>query len=119
MSNRVQAGRGEVWLVDFEPTKGSEIKKTRPAIIVSSDAVGVLAVKLAVPVTDWKTTFEHKAWHVRLKPNKRNGLSKVSSADCLQLRCVGVERFKKKLGRITAEELEEVVLGVGFVIDHP
>jgi mRNA interferase MazF len=30
--------RGEVWWVDFEPAMGSEVKKTRPAVIVSNDA---------------------------------------------------------------------------------
>ena len=34
--------RGEVWLVNLDPTIGAEIKKTRPAVIISSDLVGVL-----------------------------------------------------------------------------
>jgi len=38
--------RGEVWLVNFDPTIGTEIKKKRPAVIISSDAVGILPIKL-------------------------------------------------------------------------
>jgi mRNA interferase MazF len=38
--------RGEVWLVNLDPTIGSEIKKTRPAVIISSDLMGILPVKL-------------------------------------------------------------------------
>ena len=49
--------RGEVWLVNFDPTIGAEIKKTRPAIVISSDAVGRLPIKLVTPVTDWKDYF--------------------------------------------------------------
>lgn len=30
------ASQGDVWLVNFDPTKGSEIKKTRPAIVIES-----------------------------------------------------------------------------------
>jgi mRNA interferase MazF len=37
--------RGEVWLVNLDPTVGAEIRKTRPAVVVSSDAVGILPVK--------------------------------------------------------------------------
>lgn len=34
--------RGEVWLINLDPTIGAEIKKTRPAVIVNDDAVGIL-----------------------------------------------------------------------------
>ncbi|ACB53253.1 putative PemK-like protein [Crocosphaera subtropica ATCC 51142] len=36
--------RGEIWLVNFDPTLGSEIRKTRPAIVISSDAAGKLPI---------------------------------------------------------------------------
>ena len=38
--------RGEVWWVNFEPTVGTEIKKTRPALVVNSDKIGILPIKL-------------------------------------------------------------------------
>jgi len=41
--------RGEIWLVNFDPTIGAEIRKTRPAVVVSSDAVGRLPIKLVAP----------------------------------------------------------------------
>ena len=34
--------RGEIWLINLDPTIGAEIKKTRPAVIVSDDAIGIL-----------------------------------------------------------------------------
>jgi mRNA interferase MazF len=46
--------RGEVWLVTLDPTIGTEIQKTRPVIVVSSDAVGALPIKLVAPLTEWK-----------------------------------------------------------------
>ena len=42
--------RSEVWLVNLEPTIGAEIRKIRPAVIVSKDGVGVLALKVIVPI---------------------------------------------------------------------
>ena len=47
--------RGEVWLINLDPTVGAEIMNTRPAVIVSDDAIGVLPLKVIVPITDWKT----------------------------------------------------------------
>ncbi len=78
--------RGEVWLVNFDPTIGTEIRKTRPAIVISSDAVGRLPIKLVAPVTDWKDHYVANVWHVRLIPNGTNGLTKLSAVDALQLR---------------------------------
>ncbi|MSR83413.1 MAG: hypothetical protein EXS58_10900 [Candidatus Latescibacteria bacterium] len=41
--------RGEIWLLNLDPTLGAEIKKTRPGIIVNDNAVGVLPLKVIVP----------------------------------------------------------------------
>jgi mRNA interferase MazF len=41
--------RGEIWLVSLDPTIGAEIRKTHPAIIISSDYIGKLPLKLVVP----------------------------------------------------------------------
>ena len=109
--------RGEVWTVDFDPTKGAEIQKQRPAVVISSDAVGKLPLKLVVPITNWSSTFESNLWHVRLEPNTTNGLSKTSAADALQIRSVSVDRFMNRRGRITQQELEEIVEAVAAVIE--
>jgi mRNA interferase MazF len=47
--------RGEIWLVNLDPTVGAEIQKTRPAIVISSDCIGKLFLKLVVPITIEKT----------------------------------------------------------------
>ncbi len=111
--------RGEVWLVNFDPTRGAEIKKTRPAVVISSDAVGRLPIKLIAPVTNWKDHYEHNLWHIRLDPNAHNGLSKSSAIDALQLRGMDTQRFVRKLGEITQDILEEIVLAVAAVIEYP
>ncbi len=80
--------RGDVWLVNLDPTIGMEMKKTRPALVVSSDAIGRLAIKLIVPITDRKDNIAGNLWHVRIDPDSKNGLLKPSGADALQIRCV-------------------------------
>jgi PemK-like, MazF-like toxin of type II toxin-antitoxin system len=49
--------RSEIWLVRLDPTVGTEISKTRPAVIVNDNAIGVLPLKVIVPITDWKECF--------------------------------------------------------------
>jgi hypothetical protein len=49
--------RGEIWLVDFDPSLGAEIRKARPAVVVSLDSIGRLPLRVVVPVTDWKTQY--------------------------------------------------------------
>ena len=44
--------QGEIWLINLDSTVGAEIKKTRPAIIVNDNALGILPLKIIVPVTD-------------------------------------------------------------------
>lgn len=49
--------QSEIWLIDLDPTKGAEIQKKRPAIIVNDDSLGRLPLKVIVPVTDWKDRY--------------------------------------------------------------
>ena len=109
--------RGEIWTVDFNPTIGAEIKKIRPAIVISSDAVGLLPLKLVMPVTEWNIKFQRNIWHVQIKPSNLNGLSKESAADALQTRSVSIERFNKNLGRITESQIEEIIQALAAVIE--
>jgi len=44
--------QGEIWQINLDPTIGSEIKKTRPAIIVNDDGLGKLLLKIVVPLTE-------------------------------------------------------------------
>lgn len=109
--------RGEIWLVNFDPTLGSEIKKTRPAVVISSDAVGRLPVKLVAPITDWKPYFARNLWHVKLTPNRINGLSKPSAVDTLQMRGVDLRRFIRRLGTLKKSTMDEITLAVIAVIE--
>jgi mRNA interferase MazF len=47
---------------------------------VSEDAVGILPLKVVVPITEWKDRYAIAPWLVRLEPNAENGLDKVSAA---------------------------------------
>lgn len=110
--------RGEVWIVNLNPTLGAEMQKTRPAVIVSSDAVGKLPIKLIAPITDWKDPYAHTSWHVRIDPDANNGLAKPSAVDALQLRGVDVLRLTKKIGRVSATTMEEIAAVIAAVVEY-
>ena len=64
--------QGEIWLINLDPTVGAEIRKTRPAIIVNDNALGILPLKIIVPVTDWKAKYEIAPWMVKIIPDAEN-----------------------------------------------
>lgn len=117
-TNTVSPKRGEVWIVNLDPTIGTEIKKSRPAVIVSSNAVGRLPIKLIAPITDWKPGFGQNFWHIQIQPDQANGLSKVSAVDTLQLRGVDTQRFVRNLGRVSAVAMQEVAAAIAGVVEY-
>ncbi|WP_372948748.1 type II toxin-antitoxin system PemK/MazF family toxin [Mariniphaga sp.] len=108
--------QGEIWLINLDPTVGAEIKKTRPAVVVNDNTLGKLPLKVIVPVTDWKQKFENAPWMIRIEPAQINGLRKLSSADCFQVRSVSENRFVKKLGTVSNEILNEIKYGLAKVL---
>ena len=110
--------RGEIWLINLDPTVGAEIRKTRPVVIVSSDAIGVLPLRVIVPVTDWKVQYEPAAWMVKILPDQQNGLSKPSAVDTFLIRSVAASRFIRKIGIISDVDLKFIVNAVGLVVEY-
>jgi mRNA interferase MazF len=85
--------RGEIWLINLDPTVGAEIKKARPAVILNVDEVGVLPLRIIVPITEWKEHYSQAPWLVKIEQDKQNGLDKTSAADTFQIRSLSTERF--------------------------
>lgn len=117
-TNPKKPARGEIWIVNFDPTVGAEIKKKRPAVIISSDAVGILPVKLVAPVTEWDARFARNVWHVRVDPDTQNGLTKPSAVDALQVRSVDIQRLITCIGRLSPDQLDEIAAAIAAVIEY-
>jgi mRNA interferase MazF len=108
--------QGEIWLINLDPTVGAEIKKTRPAIIVSDNTLGKLPLKIIVPITDWKDRYEIAPWMTKLAPDEENGLTRISAADSFQIRSVSQERFLKLIGTVAETIMEEIRIGLAKVL---
>lgn len=111
--------RGEVWTVPLDPTVGSEIQKTRPVVVVSSDELGGIPLRIVVPLTGWTDPFASNPWMPRIEARPENGLPKPSAANGLQVRCVSISRFLDRAGRLSEGDLAAVVAAVGLCIEHP
>ena len=111
--------RGEVWLVDFDPAAGAEIRKVRPALVVSVDAIGRLPLRIVVPITDWKTQYTSYPWFTEIPADAANGLSKDSGADAFQTKSVALSRFVRRLGSVTPAQLDAVASAIALCVGAP
>lgn len=94
MVNRVPL-RDEVWLVALDPTHGSEIRKTRPCLVVSPDEMNRhLRTVIVAPMT---TTMRPYPTRVSLRFQGKSGQAALD-----QLRAVDRQRLVRKLGTVSA-----------------
>ena len=107
----------DIYLVDLNPTKGAETKKARPCIIVSNNDVGILPLKIVVPLIGYKEIHQNKSWLVPIEPSSWNRLTKTSTADTLNMRSVSNGRMIKKIGMLDDDAYIKLVKAMKIVLD--
>ena len=93
--------RGDVWLVNLDPTIGREQAKCRPCLVISPELFnqGPAELVVIVPIT---SVFRPLSWFVPIEPPD-GGLVNRSYVLCNQIRTVSRERFQgTKLGSLRA-----------------
>jgi mRNA interferase MazF len=108
--------QGEIWQIGLDPAIGAEMKKTRPGLVINSDALGKLPLKIIAPLTEWKEQYSYYPWMVKIVPSNQNGLIKISAVDCFQIRSVSVERLIMQVGSVEPEIIIKVQEAVSQVI---
>ncbi|MBE0604287.1 MAG: type II toxin-antitoxin system PemK/MazF family toxin [Deltaproteobacteria bacterium] len=94
--------RGEAWWVNFDPSIGGEIRKKRPAIIVSNDGANKYLNRVqVVPLTSKTDRLYPSEAYVRV-----SGKDGKAMAD--QLATVSKERLFKRIGLVSVEDLKKV-----------
>lgn len=104
--------RGDVFLADLEPIRGSEANKARPVVLVGNEASLSAAARFrrgvvtVVPCTSNLSILG--TMHVALRPTKLNGLRVPSKAYAEQIRAIDVDRLIRPLGKLGRSDLAAV-----------
>lgn len=93
------------------------MKLAKPApVLFSDDEMGVLRLKIVVPVTGWNEVFAQVPWMVRVEPTPEKGLSKLSAADAFQIRSVSQQRLIKQIGKLDDAIIQEISQALAIVL---
>ena len=99
---RAPISRGEVHLVRLDPTLGSEIRKTRPCLVISPDELNQhLRTVIVAPMTRGGHLYP---WRIACRFQNRSGFVALD-----QLRTVDSERLVKRLGRLSSGTTTDVL----------
>jgi mRNA interferase MazF len=98
--------RGEIWMVDLNPTRGREQAGVRPALVVSVDTFnhGPAALAVVLPLT---SRAKGIPLHVTVDPPEA-GLSMRSFIKTEDVRSVAIERLTRRLGQVTDATMARV-----------
>jgi len=103
--------RGDIWWVALDPTQGSEIRKTRPAVVITADALN--RARRTVVIVPLSTGPEARPPIIVATPSAGPGAVAV----CDQLRAVDKRRLTRGSGRLSASDMVVVEDGVRRVLD--
>ncbi len=99
----MELNRGDICLVNFNPAKGGEIGRLRPAIVMSSaDENSLLNTVIVIPLS---TYIEQDALPYRYLITKRDRLEQESDACIYEIRALSKVRVKEKLSELNSKEL--------------
>jgi mRNA interferase MazF len=102
--------RGEVWWVNLDPTRGGEIQKTRPAVILTVNALN--RARRTVVVVPLSSSATPRPPIVVSVPSARAG----SVAVCDQVRAVDKSRLTERIGQISESDLTSIGVGISQVL---
>ena len=110
--------RGEIWLVNLDPTIGHEIKKSRPAVVIQNDIGNKFSpITIIAPLTSQKVELLHP--FEALVDSKTSGLDKESKALLTQIRAIDKQRLVRKVGKVddeTANRIDEAIrISLGLI----
>ena len=100
----------EIYLANLNPTKGREQQRIRPVVIISGNSMNDnLGISIICPISSKIKNYESCVF---LKKSKKNGLKQDSEIITFQIRTIAKERLAKKLGKVTDDELGDVLKGL-------
>ena len=108
--------RGEIWSVDWSPSRGSEQKGTRPSLILQPDSGNKNENYPNTIVLTISTKGKNIPFHLQLNPTKENGLTIKSFIKCEQILTISKERLIKRIGFVNKDFLDKIENAVKIVL---
>lgn len=104
----------DIWLADLNPRLGTEAGKTRPVVVVQTNLLNEIHPSTIIcPITS-KVIKDVLLLRVHLKKDQ---LDKPSDILVDQIRAIDNQRFKKKLGTLTKEQIQTLKTNIRIVLD--
>jgi len=100
--------RFEVWLVNWNPGRGSEQEGIRPSLIIQTDAGNINPNYPNTIVVAISTKGREVPFHIKVKPSSTNGLKSLSFIKCEQILTISKERLVEKIGTLEKHYLKLV-----------
>ena len=103
--------RGEIWWVALDPTKGSEISKTRPCVVFTRDLVNEhRRTVVVVPLSS--SPSPHPPVKVAVHCDGKRAVAVVD-----QIRAIAKERLRKRIGVLSEQEMEAISDALRQILD--
>ena len=106
--------RGEVWVVNWNPARGSEQAGKRPALVIQNDIGNEKASTTIVAAIS--SSVKIYPMNVKIDPPE-GGLDRKSIIKTSQILTISKDRLEKRLGRLSAEKIEEINRAIKLSLD--
>lgn len=103
--------RGDIFWVNLDPTRGTEIRKKRPVIVVSNNAANLRYHQVTIVPLTSQQTHQVEPFQVFID-HKESGLSKNSKALAEQIRTVSKLRLSQRIGHVSEEIMEQMAQAI-------
>jgi len=100
--------RGEIWIVDWNPGRGSEQNGLRPSLIIQNDMGSSNTNYGNVIVLAISTKSSDMPFHIEVKPDTENGLKEVSYIKCEQIMTISKDRLVSRSGKLNEDEMKMI-----------
>lgn len=109
--------RGDIWVVNWSPARGSEQSGIRPAVVIQTDAANSNPHYPNTIVLTVSTKGKAVPFHVPVEPSEENGLKEKSFVKCEQVLTISKDRLLRRIGRIEENFLKSVGASIRRVLE--
>ena len=107
--------KGDVIELDFDPQVGAEVQKIRPAVVISNNSINRIVPLVTVVPLRSNLQLAIPGITPIIQLTRSNGLSCDSFADMMQIKSMSIRRVKRKLGKLSDDDLAEIIANLDII----